>query len=399
MTDSANAYAVDQNSPVATYVRFGLWDNAFGAAGAVLNGAAENANLVGSDSRRFYFRVRDPNATTSSVDVNWKTLDQARADDDAPASMVLTLLETAPNSKVFVSKAVMLVTDSGDQSQATDSGLPAPYADVGSRSRGQSNHRIRKGSLRGYVKGGYAPGGGGDSVAVEVPIFRNGGEHRKAVPVQFFVLRVAAGGAAVISTGAGSALWSRDMRVIRETYARIGMRLDTVVAPGTTAANIKSHGGDRVVEIDPPAGVNPANVSFANETAIGTAHPAIANTIRVFFVGGLASGNGGETWTDAIAPVADSRRGAVFTIHGTGPYASAHEIGHAATNKDGTVPADSHFLAPAASPKLRNDQNLMKRQFLGAEGVTGAKRLWDAPDQHNFNQYTAIRGSHYSRSW
>ncbi|MCH7814895.1 MAG: hypothetical protein IID40_12845, partial [Planctomycetes bacterium] len=137
---------------MATYVRFGLWDNAFSAAGAVLNGAAENANFVGSDSRRFYFRVQDPSATTASVDINWKTLDRTRADEDAPASMVLTLLETAADSKVFVSKAVMLVTETDDRDQATDSGLPAPYADAGSRSRGQSNHRLRKGSLRGYVK-------------------------------------------------------------------------------------------------------------------------------------------------------------------------------------------------------------------------------------------------------
>ena len=145
--------------------------------------------------------------------------------------------------------------------------------------------------------------------------------------------------------------------------------------------------------------MNAGNVSFADETTIGTAHPAMANTIRVYFVGGLSSGNGGETWEDAIAPTTDSRRGSVFTIHGTGPYASAHEIGHALTNKRGVVTADGHFLAPTASPKLRNDQNLMKRQFLGAESVTGAKRLWDAPDQHNFNQYSKIRGSHYVRSW
>lgn len=400
VTASGNAYSVDQNSPVATYVRFGLWDNAFSAAGAVRNGSAENANFVGSDSRRFYFRVKDPNAMTSSVDIEWKTLDRARADDDAPASMVLTLLETAANSKIFVSRAVMLVTETNDRDQATNSGLPVPYANVGSRNRGQADHRLRKGSLRGYVKGEYTPGGsGGQVVEKELPIFRNGGEHRKAVPIQFFVLRVSAGGAPVISTGAGSTLWSRDMRVIRETYARIGMRLDTVVAPGTTAANIKTHSADNVVEIDPPPGVNAGNVSFANETAIGTAHPAMANTIRVYFVGGLSSGNGGETWEDSITAATDSRRGTVFTIHGTGPYASAHEIGHALTNKRGPVAADGHFLAPTASPKLRNDQNLMKREFLGAEAVTGAKRLWDASDQHSFNQYTAIRGSHYARSW
>ena len=49
-----------------------------------------------------------------------------------------------------------------------------------------------------------------------------------------------------------------------------------------------------IVLIDPPVGANPANVTSADETAIATAHPGLADTIRLFFVGGLASGNGGE---------------------------------------------------------------------------------------------------------
>jgi len=397
VTVPANTYAADASSPVATHVKFGLWDNAFDGTGAVLNGQAENAHFVGSDSRRFYFRVRDPNATTSNVTIQWKTLTDSRADDDAPASMDLDLLETAPNSHVYVSKAVMLVTDTNDRDQATATGLPTPW--VASANRGQANHRLRKGALRGYVKGTYNPAGGGQAVEVELPIFRDATEYRRAIPVQFFVLRVANGGAPVISTGAASALWSRDMRVIRETYARIGMRMDTVVAPGTPAGNIKSNGGDSVVEIDPPGGVNAANVSFADETTIGTAHPAMAATVRVFFVGGLASGNGGETWEDSFTPATDSRQGTVFTIHGTGPYASAHEIGHALTNKRGPVPADGHYLVPNPVQNYRNDQNLMRREFLGNEGVTGSKRLWDVADGHNFNQYTAARGSRYTRSW
>jgi hypothetical protein len=170
------------------------------------------------------------------------------------------------------------------------------------------------------------------------------------------------------------------------------------VAPGTPAADIVTDSGFSLVLIDPPAGVNPANLSFADETAIGTAHPRQPDTIRVFFVGGLSSGNGGETWTDAIVGAADSRQGAAFTIQTTGPFAAAHEVGHAATIKAANT---GHYRTPAAPAgnRLQNDQNLMKQQFLGPEQVNGPKRLWDAADGDAFNQFTAFRGSHYSRAF
>ncbi|MEJ7712139.1 MAG: hypothetical protein WKF84_20335 [Pyrinomonadaceae bacterium] len=105
---------------------------------------------------------------------------------------------------------------------------------------------------------------------------------------------MAAGGAGVIPSGAGSVLRTVDLRVIRETYERLGMSVSLVVDPATPAADIVTDAGDSIVLIDPPARVDPANVSIANETTLGTAHPALADTIRVFFVGGLSSGNGGR---------------------------------------------------------------------------------------------------------
>ena len=396
--DHDNDHAVDAGAPVLTTVRFGLWDHAFdpGPPVALKNAAAEADNFVGADSRRFYFRVRDPAATDTEVEIEWKARKASGADEThTPATKTLTLVENPAGSKVFVSKAVMLVTDQDDLDQATDSGFPIPRINAGQRNRGQSDHRLRFAELTGRVRGEYAADVA--TIAVELPVFRLGSEPRRRVPLQIFVMRVAAGGAPVTPTGAGAGIWTRDMRVLRETYARIGMAVETVVAPGTPAADIKTQGRDSVVEIDPPAGVNPANISFADETTIGTAHPALADTIRVFFVAGLASGNGGETWSDAIAPVGNARRGTVFTIFGTGPYAATHEVGHALTDKRGTVPTDGHFRAPAATPRLTNDQNLMKREFLGAEGVLGAKRLWDENDADGFNQFDAARTSHYTR--
>jgi hypothetical protein len=185
---------------------------------------------------------------------------------------------------------------------------------------------------------------------------------------------------------------------MREAYARIGVLVETVVAAGTPAAGIARDGTESLVLIDPPAGVNPANLTFADETTIATAHPGLPNTIRLFFVGGLRSGAGGETWDDAITTPADARRATAWTIQSTGPFAAAHEVGHAATDKAANT---GHFKAPAvpAGNRLRNDQNLMKQQFLGAQQVNAPKRLWDAADGDAFNQFTAIRGSRYSRAF
>ncbi|MCB0082127.1 MAG: peptidoglycan-binding protein, partial [Caldilineaceae bacterium] len=396
MVTSATATA-----PAATFVRFGLWDNAFRANGALFNDAAEANNFIGADMRRFFIRVRDVSQQGAGhINARWHAVDQTGANFQVPADRTITLIETAANSGVFLSRALMLVTDQDDHNQNTHTGLPAGIPDGNTiRARNQSNHRIRRANMFGSVVTEYPhPLAAGSTLTQRLPLFQRSPEERRRLPLQIFVLRVAAGGAGVITTAAGSALWTVDLRVLRETYERIGIRVETVTAPGTPAANIVTVNGDSVVLIDPPAGVNPANVSFADETTITTAHPALANTIRLFFVGGLASGNGGETWSDAIAPATDSRRASAFTIQSTGPYAAAHEVGHALSNKGAS---GGHYSAPAAPAgnRLHNDQNLMKQQFLGAERVNGPKRLWDANDGDAFNQYTAMRGSRYSRNF
>ena len=389
-------------APAATFTRIGLWDNAFRAAGTVFNEQAEADNFVGADTRRFHIRVQDASQRGAGhINAEWHAVDENGNDFHVPADRTITLVEDAANQGVFMSRALMMVTDAIDHNQGTHSGLAAGLPDAGVvRNRNQSNHRLRRVTMEGDLIARYRhPLSGATVVNERLPVFeRAPREFRRRVPLQVFVLRVAAGGAGVVSTAAGAAIWTTDLRVIRETYERIGLKAETVVAPAAPAADTVTEGGESVVLIDPPAGVNPFNVSFANESAIGTAHPALADTIRVFFVGGLASGNGGETWDDGTVPAGDPRRGTVFTIQATGPYAAAHEVGHALTNKQ---PSTGHYSAPAAPAgnRLHNDQNLMKRQFLGAERVNGPKRLWDDNDADAFNQFTAIRGSHYTRNF
>jgi hypothetical protein len=400
-----NKLSADENDPATVFVRMGLWDHAFDSSGTVLNKADEKDNFAGADTRRFYIRVRDT-AASNRVTVKWRTLKNDGTVLDAPASQDLTLLETSTGSHVFVSRALMLVAEENDQKQSCDSGLPAGTTDAGDRKQGESNHRTRRGSMFGTVVGEYSSIAGGAPVSATVQVFDRSPEERRRMPVQIFVVRVAAGGAPVTKTDATGSVFGTDLRVIRDAYERIGIRAETVVSPTLPASAKKvTVGSDSIVEIDPPPGINVANMSFADEATLGTANPALANTIRVFYIGGLSSGAGGETWTDAITSATDSRRGAAFVIPTTGPYATAHEIGHALSNKNVTTePATSnyasHFKPPTvpAGNRLRENQNLMFKNFLGAEAVNGAKHLWDANDANSFNQFAAMRGSHYTRN-
>ncbi len=379
------------------FVRFCLWDNAFNAAGTLFNNQAEANNFIGADTRRFHIRVRDALARgNATATANWRTTNRTGNNLDAPANQSVTLVETPANSGTFISRGLMLVTDTRDQNQGTHTGL------VGGAvvARGANNHRIRRGDLRGTLISEYLVAGL-NPMPTRPNVFQRTPDDRRRFSVQVFVLRAAVGGDGVIPTGAGSALYTTDLRVIRETYARIGLEVDTVVRPGTPATDIVTVGADKVVLIDPPAGVNPADMNFANETTIGTAHPAVANTTRVFFVDGLASGNDGEAWSDALAPGADPRNSTVFTIQSTGPYAAAHEVGHVLTDRRGSVATSGHYnqVGLPAGTRLQIGQNLMNPVTIGVERVNAPKRLWDANDGDAFNQVTEILGSRFIRAF
>jgi hypothetical protein len=164
------------------FVRFGLWDQAYDAAGDVKNDPAEADNFVGADTRNFYFRVRDDNAVgAGSITINWRTLLAGGGNDDAPASQQLTLgeLNTAPG--VFVSNGVMLVTDDTDNAFPTDSGLLDPAADL--VAVGMPDHRTRRGRIDGSVRGEYTDGGG-VLCSVQKPIFRRAPDERRRVAVR-----------------------------------------------------------------------------------------------------------------------------------------------------------------------------------------------------------------------
>ena len=164
---------IDSTNTVLNYVRFGLWDNAFGNADNLLSGFVDN------DSRRFYLRVVDPSAnldpgTAETITVNWYTKTGAGADDDHPGASgqpsgvsTLTLTETGANTGVFISQALMLVADDVDNAQTTPPGT--------SNSGGAwhaTNHRLRRAALGDQMCFSYTPAAtGSQNTDVSVPIF------------------------------------------------------------------------------------------------------------------------------------------------------------------------------------------------------------------------------------
>jgi hypothetical protein len=395
---------IDTAASVAatTFVRMGLWDNAFrlptDPLGLLINNEAEADNFVGADTRRFHVRVRDVSKRNAGrVQIDWFTLNAAGNNLDAPVTRDITLVETPANSGVFISRGLMLVTDSDDQNQATRTGLPAGFPDAGTTpGNGARNHRIRRGSMLGRNVLEYAP-----AAAMRLPqrlnVFQRNPESRRRLPLQIFVMKVAAGGNGVIPTVPAALLWTRDLPIIRETYERIGMTVETVVHPNTIAADIVRVGADSIVLVE-PTGVTPGNMSDAEEQTLSAAHPALADTIRVFYAGGLATGNRGESAPD-INFAGRPDVGTSFINGSTyGPYSVPHEVGHVLTNKP-FAQSTGHFTAPAAPPgnRLRNDQNLMRNGTSTVTGVTESKRLWDAADNDGVNEFTTMRGSHYTR--
>lgn len=216
--DDDDDHRVDGASPVATALMFGLWDSAYtGATRTVRNDAAEASNFVGSDRRRFYVRVTDRGATGSTVTARWRTLTAAGADDDAPASQNVTLTETVAGSKIFVSRALMLVTDDTDAGQPTHSGLAAG-PDVGVRNRGQSNHRLRRADLNGSVRVDYTAAAGG-TVSSTLPVFRRNPESRRRIALR--VVRLG-----LTMTPALQRQIDDQFRHANQRWAQTGLRID-----------------------------------------------------------------------------------------------------------------------------------------------------------------------------
>ena len=442
--DNDDSKTVDAAEPVAKFVRMGIWDHGWNPAdGTLRNNEAEAQNFVGSDSvgkeaRRFYFRVKDPDASgLNQVQVSWRTEFGAGGNDDAPGSQLITLLPTS-DPQVFVSKAVFLVDNDIDRDQATNSGLPAGNTDAGSRARGASNHRLRKATvdathkLDTNVVAEYTPAAAGDPIKVVVPMFNRGPDERLKIRIHLVNLRDRVGGTPVLT----AARRNQTSDIIRNVYAVCGIfaEIDEIVIdPPASCINWSTRypasplaaGADPAAEESSfPGNVNlvpsPSQTDVIN---IIRARPDFNdNDVYLVYVTRLfrspipapsatavlqAAGAGGEAFPDTWTAAGSVARSFAFLgVRTTNPLAEAHEMTHLTTDLRNSAGGHYHLQANVnTGPGNIDGRNLMQRFALIQNGNTAdSRRLWDE-DITNAAlspstipaQITAIRASRFMR--
>ena len=333
--DHDGDHVVDHVSPVTTFVRIGLWDRAYDGAGNINNSSAEAGNFVGADTRRFYFRVTDPSASGNHVTIRWKTLKADRTDDDAPAMQNLTLVRSPTGTGVFVSRAVMLVTDDTDRNQPTDTGLAAPL-ETGPKGHGASNHRTRRARIDGFVKATYSPTSC-RPVSVRVPVFLRSPDERRRLKVRVIRYRNSAR-----SDNATQNYIAGQFRHANRRWNQIGLKiqaLKTVTRRLPTAAR-DAHG-------QYPGGANSAE----EQAALNDLLPSTPNnTVTVVFVS-LTGSNAYATIVERTT-VALGDRYFIFinTTLDLNNETLAHEFAHVLFNRGDDTTARRYFTLNTRPP-------------------------------------------------
>lgn len=391
--DTGDAHKITALDTAITTVEFGLWNNAYDRLGSVLTGPDINLDFISTDSGRFFFRVLDQAASgRGSVKIEWRTLNHGKGPLDAPADATLTLTEIEPG--VFTSAAVMLVSESVDADTMTSSQLKppavAPVPDV--RSRGTSDHRLRVGSMSGFVEARY-PAASTDQVIATVPVFEG---KRRILNVQVFVIQNAWTDAefAAVTPRIGDNL----LRKVTGVYERLGIWFFAGKAPGKAFLTLGREIPYDVMQltvptVGPDAVANPALLTQAEMTRIANQNPAIGLQARLFFVRGLASGHGGDTFAPNNQPPTDLNYTSWVVVDNF-PYSAAHELGHSLTQTAGV--GQGHYAKPTAPPgnRLIEGRHLMAAAHpsLLTPPLPGENtRVWDVADGHGYNQYQAIR--------
>ncbi|MCR4285271.1 MAG: hypothetical protein NUW00_00070, partial [Candidatus Kaiserbacteria bacterium] len=332
------------------------------------------------------------------------------------------------------SEAMMLVTDEVDNNQQTWSNhAPGGGGNVAS---GAQNHRLRRAfqwdsprrsDLDNVVRVDYTVNClDGASIRMQkvTPIFKREPDERRRLPLQIFVLwdpAPAGGGAAapvilLNPADPNTQVWDRDIRIIRETYTRLGIatRIVNHGSPSAGPGDTDFRAGDgfdfvRVVDsrtVNDANGnpIQPSNILNPERDELSSRFTALSSdTIRLFYVRTLDPGFEGIGFNDSLFGAQPPPRvGTSWVISNAGRYAPAHEIGHVLIDKNnGIYPFGNqrlyHFNQPGNIPPpfLWEDQNLMSRIVLHDEHVAGNKRLWDEEDLENINQFRQIHQSRF----
>ena len=414
--------------PVAsTFVRFGLWDQAFDAAtGNLLTGATDATHFIGADSRRLFFVVRDPNAR-GTPQLEWRTLKANGTDDDAPAGQQLQLIETPPNSHVFLSPAALLVTDDNDQ-QVTGTTLSAA-AIAALRPRMRKVLVDDTHPLDGRLSATYTPAAG-QRMRTSAVWFQRSPEERKRIRVHLVNVRSSAGGTGILLGRRRDSIKS----VFHSIYARCGIVVEFeefFLDPPASCIGWSTRYPASLIAANPA--VEGALAAAGGNIQPSTSMSDICNAVRlragfnaqdiyVVYVDRiyrapvpapsptalLVQGVGGQAFADAFTVAGSTALSFVFVGVNSGitDFADTHEATHLTTNVAGNI-AGGHFdlgALGAGAPGNIDGKNLMHRFFLNSGfGIGNPKRLWNDARANtsqgftNAAQVDAIRGSRYVR--
>ena len=397
VNDPNNTYTVDMTNPVLPYVRFGLWDNAFDNSTPpnVLNGNAESANFVGSDSRRFYIRVYDPSATTTTVTADWYTKKSDGTNDDHPSTDTITLTRSSTNPAVYVSKALLLVTDEVDNAQVTNTGLSGG----GNAAEGAADHRLRRAALGDTMCYAYTPAAANQTKSTFTePIFNPSSDPTQPDTIKNINIQIVNTQGGIGNIPAASTTFINSLSaVVTQRYAIAGIK-----------AHVSYNYSNDILSIPVPTNTPPTGITLDafNNGSAGTtggdeqvvlqmlrskygAYTTGNNTFYLILIQEFTStGLRGESYVDGGLTPAVLVANPLYTnaIHccfvaqtcdTPSIMAPPHEIGHQLLNR---VPADlvgnnnGHYVGILA---------LLNLMFGGGTNGTGvvtdSKRLWDDP--------------------
>ncbi len=404
----------------------------------ILNEAAEADNFAGSDSRRFYIRIRHEGAEGVQtlpdgkryVHALWYTrYPDGKVCDDNRGKREITLVERSPGE--YRSVGLVMVHWEADRDLATHCGIAGRYpAGSEKRPHGSTDHRVRQIGMFGDMVVEYpavqSDQGTPRRRIVARPFLPR---DRKVLMVQIFV-GSRAGTSQPVTTPAE--VFDIGLHRFKRAYEAIGVCVQTTMHPDAEVYVASGHAGIRKVTGGPEGrdlyyvistsdflGNRDLDAFSAEDVkALAVNFPDRGFTPRVLYVGQFLGGANGYGYNDVDFP-SDPAHGSCASIPETAGNPAhppsvkaimAHEVGHIVTNKsihfgtnaDQTFPAGfpqfgGHFSRPAApGNRYKHYYNLM--------GGTGF-RLWDVdvqetsdtspPTTDRFNQVKAIRDSKY----
>lgn len=434
MNDVNGDFAITAADNQTWFVRPGLWDVAFRQAADMFGGvdsifdeedatrlaaAANPQNFIGTDARRFYFRVADPGANLNPglveelpvANFEWYTLRSTAPlvnEDFPPNQRGLTLRETGVNSGVFVSQAVMVVMDPVDVTTATNSGLPSQ---PGRPLYDRHNHRTRRiTDVDAVLAFKYRPlGAPGAQVERRLPVFQRVPDERRSITLHLFNF------ADPLNLGIPATTQGfidLSTQTAKARLGAIGIRTRILYNPVTDVLNLPMGSPinlSSVVGFTLPGAFNTLTPS-ADQTALINMTAALetgADVIRLMFIDTFnpAAGSRGQSFPDGWLTASSTAPANFVFVANTAAnrYTPVHEVVHMLTNAAGFTAGEAAGTTPGWDNGghyggVHARFNLMRSGTVDNGTPDDTKRLWDDTAVHLVQQITRIRGTRFIKN-